>query len=98
VSHFINFYRLATAPVVALRDAGLVAANAQTGPTVWGLGFQRTAGATGFVVCAVMCLMYSSAVDTVRRPSFESFWYTHHLFIIFYACLIGHGTLLSPLF
>ena len=28
--------------------------------------------------------MYSSAHESVRRPQFEVFWFTHHLFIPFY--------------
>ena len=26
-----------------------------------------------------------------RRSYFEVFWFTHHLFVIFYACLVTHG-------
>lgn len=38
-----------------------------------------------------MVLMYSTAVERIRRWYFELFWYTHHLFIIFYGMLFGHG-------
>ncbi len=32
------------------------------------------------------------AVERIRRWYFEVFWYTHHLFIVFYAMLLAHGT------
>ena len=38
-----------------------------------------------------MVLIYASAVESVRRPYFETFWYTHHLFIVWLALLIPHG-------
>jgi NADPH oxidase len=52
----------------------------------------------GHVVTLVMVIMYTSAVDAVRRPSFEAFWYSHHLFVVFYGVLMGHGAtgLLEP--
>jgi NADPH oxidase len=35
--------------------------------------------------------MYTTAVESVRRPMFEGFWFTHHLFIIFYVLMCVHG-------
>jgi hypothetical protein len=35
---------------------------------------------------------YSSAIVSIRRPYFETFWYTHHLFVLFYLLLMVHGT------
>ena len=48
-----------------------------------------------------MILMVTTSIEGMRRPHFEAFWYTHHLFIIFYAALILHGfgrVLESPTF
>lgn len=45
----------------------------------------------GLIALFSMLLMYTTAVEGMRRPYFEAFWYTHHLFIIFYAALICHG-------
>jgi hypothetical protein len=39
-----------------------------------------------------MVLMYTSALETMRRPFFETFWYTHHLFVLFFAAVVIHGT------
>lgn len=90
VAHFFNFYNICTADVALLQSAGLLPAGQTTRPTLLTLA-RRLAGWTGIIISGAMILMYSSAVDTVRRPSFESFWYTHHLFIVFYAGLIAHG-------
>ena len=30
--------------------------------------------------------------SSYRRSYFETFWFTHHLFIVFFACLVVHGT------
>eukprot|EP00004_Rigifila_ramosa_P028510 TRINITY_DN96_c0_g1_i1.p1 TRINITY_DN96_c0_g1~~TRINITY_DN96_c0_g1_i1.p1 ORF type:complete len:559 (-),score=135.11 TRINITY_DN96_c0_g1_i1:111-1748(-) len=49
-------------------------------------------GITGFILIIVMVFMYSTAYRALRRPYFEAFWYTHHLFIVYYAMLLIHGT------
>jgi len=48
-------------------------------------------GASGHLLFIIMAFMYSSAIVSIRRPYFEAFWYTHHLFILFYILLIFHG-------
>jgi NADPH oxidase len=48
-------------------------------------------GVTGVVAFVCQLLMYSSAVEAVRRKHFEMFWYTHHLFIVFFIMLLVHG-------
>ena len=59
-------------------------------------------GATGQVAVLCMFFMYTTAIDRMRRTYFELFWYTHHLFIIFFGVLMAHGfapfLLLSPSF
>lgn len=39
----------------------------------------------------VLAIMYWNARKRVRKTSFERFFATHHLFIIFYALLLIHG-------
>lgn len=60
--------------------------------------FKSVPGFTGIVICLVMFFMYSTAVKSMRNPYFESFWYTHHLFVIFFIMLLSHGAgaLLQP--
>lgn len=39
-----------------------------------------------------MLLMYTTAHAKIRQQSFETFWYTHHLFIPFLLGLYTHAT------
>lgn len=52
----------------------------------------------GHVVLVIMLFMYTSAIESIRRPMFEVFWFTHHLFILYFGILSFHGAsgLLEP--
>lgn len=39
-----------------------------------------------------MMLMYTTAHHRIRQQSFETFWYTHHLFVPFMLALYTHAT------
>lgn len=80
VAHFFNFHNLENYTGTVLTQA-----------PAYKTSFLSIPGGTGHVATIVMLLMYTSAVSRVRRPMFEVFWYTHHLFIVFYAMLIFHG-------
>ncbi|CAG8958952.1 hypothetical protein HYFRA_00012949 [Hymenoscyphus fraxineus] len=49
-------------------------------------------GITGHIMLLCMMLMYTSAHAKIRQQSFETFWYTHHLFIPFMLGLYTHAT------
>lgn len=51
-----------------------------------------TAGWTGAVLTLAFLLMISSSTEFLRRSYFETFWYSHHLFVLYYAMLLAHGT------
>ncbi|PFX22929.1 NADPH oxidase 3 [Stylophora pistillata] len=53
--------------------------------------FQTVAGVTGVVMTLSLILMISSATELIRRSYFETFWLTHHLFVVFFGCLVVHG-------
>ncbi|XP_056397254.1 NADPH oxidase 1 isoform X1 [Hyla sarda] len=53
--------------------------------------FTTIAGVTGVVITLALILMITSSTEFIRRCYFEVFWYTHHLFIIFFAGLLIHG-------
>ncbi|KAG9478358.1 hypothetical protein GDO78_013388 [Eleutherodactylus coqui] len=53
--------------------------------------FTTIAGITGVVITLALILMITSSMEMVRRNYFEVFWYTHHLFVIFFAGLLIHG-------
>ncbi|XP_037368987.1 cytochrome b-245 heavy chain, partial [Talpa occidentalis] len=51
----------------------------------------RVAGITGIIITLCLILIITSSTKTIRRSYFEVFWYTHHLFVIFYIGLVIHG-------
>ncbi|KAF7662001.1 hypothetical protein LDENG_00249200 [Lucifuga dentata] len=63
--------------------------DAQQTPTY--LVFTTIAGLTGVIITLALILIITSSMEVIRRSYFEVFWYTHHLFIIFFAGLVFHG-------
>jgi NADPH oxidase len=58
------------------------------------LNFATGTGATGWIMTAALGIMVWFAVEKKRRRpngGFEKFWYTHHLFIVFFICWQLHG-------
>ncbi|KAK5821534.1 ferric reductase NAD binding domain-containing protein [Linnemannia elongata] len=80
--HYVNYYRLEQAEQ---REKGEVKRSAQYMALFTGPGF------TGHVLMLILFLMVTSSVERVRRKGFETFWYTHHLFILFFLTLTYHG-------
>lgn len=54
--------------------------------------YTEAGGVTGHVMLLCMLLMYTTAHHKIRQQSFETFWYTHHLFIPFLLGLYTHAT------
>ncbi|XP_074530464.1 NADPH oxidase 1 [Halichoeres trimaculatus] len=63
--------------------------DAQQTPTY--LVFTTIAGLTGVIITLALILIITSSMEVIRRSYFEVFWYTHHLFVIFFAGLVFHG-------
>ncbi|XP_046876563.1 NADPH oxidase 1 [Hypomesus transpacificus] len=53
--------------------------------------FTTIAGITGVIITLCLILIITSSMEVIRRSYFEVFWYTHHLFIVFFAGLVIHG-------
>ncbi|XP_076005089.1 NADPH oxidase 1 [Genypterus blacodes] len=66
-----------------------LAISAQQTPTYF--VFTTIAGLTGIIITLALIIIITSSMEVIRRSYFEVFWYTHHLFIIFYAGLVFHG-------
>jgi NADPH oxidase len=49
-------------------------------------------GFTGAIIWVCAYLMFSSSLKAVRHAKFEIFWYTHHLFVAFFAFAMVHGS------
>lgn len=46
---------------------------------------------TGIAAWLSMIAIFCTAHERVRHRNFEAFWYTHHLFVLFYISLLIHG-------
>ena len=83
-AHMVNFAKLAMidpdAHTTGERVVAFIAANFVTGP-----------GATGWIMTVALGVMVWFAMEKRRRAHFEKFWYTHHLFIIFFINWQLHG-------
>ncbi|KAL5333948.1 ferric reductase NAD binding domain-containing protein [Aspergillus crustosus] len=54
--------------------------------------YTQAGGVTGHVMLFCMLLIYTTSHHRIRQQSFETFWYTHHLFIPFLLGLYTHAT------
>ena len=54
--------------------------------------YTQVGGITGHVMLLCMLLMFTTAHVKIRQQSYETFWYTHHLFIPFLLALYTHAT------
>lgn len=83
-AHMVNFAKLAIADPDAKtpgqRVLAFLAANFTTGP-----------GVTGWIMTAALGTMVFFAIEKHRRAHFERFWYSHHLFIVFFINWQLHG-------
>uniref|UniRef100_A0A8C0IPX9 NADPH oxidase 3 n=1 Tax=Chelonoidis abingdonii TaxID=106734 RepID=A0A8C0IPX9_CHEAB len=50
------------------------------------------AGVTGVIITVAFILIMTSSTEIIRRSFYEVFWYTHHLFMVFFIGLVIHGT------
>ncbi|KAL1952621.1 hypothetical protein VTO42DRAFT_4603 [Malbranchea cinnamomea] len=78
VAHWANFARLSLSQGLGFR--GFLLANIATGP-----------GWSGYAMLFVLMAMTITALERSRRSNFERFWYTHHLFIVFFLFWAIHG-------
>ena len=54
--------------------------------------YTQAGGITGHVMLFCMVIMFTTAHVRIRQQSYETFWYTHHLFIPFLLALYTHAT------
>eukprot|EP00161_Ancyromonas_sigmoides_P008967 TRINITY_DN2228_c1_g2_i1.p1 TRINITY_DN2228_c1_g2~~TRINITY_DN2228_c1_g2_i1.p1 ORF type:complete len:707 (-),score=161.82 TRINITY_DN2228_c1_g2_i1:355-2475(-) len=66
--------------------------------SLWYWVFTTVPGITGVALCGTMLLIYAACPKMVRRANFEVFWYSHHLFVLFWGLQLFHGAggLLEP--
>ena len=78
LAHMRNFVLFASATGTGV--SGFFLANFATGP-----------GVTGWIMWLALGVMVFFAREKRRRANFEKFWYTHHLFVVFFAGWQLHG-------
>lgn len=54
---------------------------------IWGL----VPGVTGVVITAALILIVTTSTEFIRRYQFELFWFTHHVFVVFFIGMLLHG-------
>ncbi|KOS18227.1 Superoxide-generating NADPH oxidase heavy chain subunit A [Escovopsis weberi] len=56
------------------------------------LNFTSGPGWTGYVMLIALMGMVATSIEKFRRANYERFWYTHHMFVVFFAFWALHGT------
>ncbi|KAI8916337.1 ferric reductase NAD binding domain-containing protein [Gorgonomyces haynaldii] len=77
IAHYFNYLNAAAVPFFHTTPEQL---SLMSGP-----------GWTGQLISVALFLMVTSAMEGVRRKYFEIFWFTHHLFIVFFGGALMHG-------
>ena len=78
IAHWKNFAQLAAANNQGFK--GFLAANFATGP-----------GWSGYIMLVVLMVIAGTSLERFKRKNHERFWFTHHLFIIFFIFWSVHG-------
>jgi len=77
-AHYVNFFNVEKTQIRPV--------------TAIEIHYTEAGGITGHIMLLCMLLMYTTAHAKIRQQSFETFWYTHHLFIVFLLGLYTHAT------
>lgn len=84
LAHMVNFGKLAKADPDANTTGKVIVA-------FLGANFLTGPGITGWIMTAALGIMVFFAIEKRRRAHFEWFWYSHHLFIVFFINWQLHG-------
>ncbi|KIM94724.1 hypothetical protein OIDMADRAFT_207378 [Oidiodendron maius Zn] len=77
-AHYVNFFNVEKTQIRKV--------------TAIQIHYAEAGGITGHIMLLCMLLMYTTAHAKIRQQSFETFWYTHHLFVPFLLALYTHAT------
>ncbi|PQE20106.1 ferric reductase like transmembrane component protein [Rutstroemia sp. NJR-2017a BBW] len=77
-AHYVNFFNVERTQIRPV--------------TAIQIHYTEAGGITGHIMLLCMMLMYTTAHAKIRQQSFETFWYTHHLFIPFLLGMYTHAT------
>ncbi|KAF6237545.1 hypothetical protein HO173_004435 [Letharia columbiana] len=77
-AHYVNFFN--------------VERNQIRPETAVQIHYTQVGGITGHVMLFCMLMMFTTSHVRIRQQSYETFWYTHHLFVPFFLALYTHAT------
>ncbi|KAF1808475.1 hypothetical protein P152DRAFT_477263 [Eremomyces bilateralis CBS 781.70] len=78
IAHLNNVAQLAAKNKIGFK--GFLLGNFKTGP-----------GWSGYILIIVLTAIVATSREKPRRANYERFWYTHHLFILFFVFWSIHG-------
>lgn len=78
IAHWNNFAQIAAKNNLGIY--GFLLANLVSGP-----------GWTGYIMLIALTAMVLTSVEKPRRENYERFWYTHHMFVVFFMFWSIHG-------
>ncbi|KAL9125727.1 MAG: hypothetical protein Q9175_008028 [Cornicularia normoerica] len=77
-AHYVNFFN--------------VERNQIRPETAVQVHYTQAGGITGHVMLFCMLMMFTTSHVRIRQQSYETFWYTHHLFVPFFLAFYTHAT------
>ena len=93
IGHGFNFYHISTQPADDLtclfRE---VFHRSHTLPKFSYWVFLTMTGFTSILLTLVTVIIFVFATQYARRYTFQAFWYTHHLYVLFYLLTFLHGS------
>ncbi len=93
IGHGINFYHIATQTsgdlTCLFRE---VYRRSHFLPKFSYWLFLTMTGFSAFVLTLVTVIIYVFAIQYARRYAFQAFWFTHHMYIVFYILMFLHGS------
>ena len=93
IGHGINFYHISTQTsgdlICIFRE---VYRRSHFLPKFSYWLFLTMTGFSAFVLTLVTIVIYVFAIQYARRYAFQAFWFTHHLYIVFYILMFLHGS------
>jgi dual oxidase len=93
IGHGINFYHIATqtsSDLTCIFREVYFRSHFLPKFSYW--LFLTMTGFSAFVLTLVTIVIFVFAVQYARRYAFQSFWLTHHLYIVFYILMFLHGS------
>ncbi|XP_060570439.1 NADPH oxidase 4-like [Ruditapes philippinarum] len=60
-------------------------------PKIYSIVFGTVTGVTGILMTLILLMIFLTSLKVVRRRCFNTFWYSHRIFVVFYLLFVFHG-------